>query len=309
MGYVWFVDPDQSVYGALYRRLFANPHYQLELMASAEALFTRLQQGPLPDVIVLEKYQPDMDGLRICSLFRQLRACHDIPLLLVSEAEGLQDQEQARQLGAFDYLRKPFPAEVLRERVMAALQLRQTYRQLQQLFESPAVNSEAPSCDRLTRLPGLGAFQMALQALAAEAREEQPVSLSFVDLDFFNFYQQAFGPESSDKCLQKLADLLRRIAPADSLYRTQLDRFAILIRPQHQHEALKMSQKICERTRLMNIPHASITGQKQLSASIGTATLLHSDRFGTAELVQSAEQALYQAKTWGRNQVRQFFEL
>lgn len=309
MGRVWFVDPDQAVYGALYRRLFSHASYQLELLSSAEALFTRLQQGPLPDVIVLEKYQPDMDGLRICSLFRQLRACHDIPLLLVSEAEGLTDQEQARQLGAFDYLRKPFHAEVLLERVGAALQLRQTYQQLQALFSAPSVSPQAPACDRLTRLPGLGAFQMALQQLATQAREEQPVSLTLIDLDFFHFYQEAFGAEASDRCLQKLADLLRKLAPEDSLYRTQIDRFAVLMHPQSQSQALTMSQKICDRTRLLNIPHASVTGQKHLSASLGTATLMHGDRFGTHELVESAEQALFQAKTWGRNQVRQFFEL
>ena len=309
MGRVWFVDPDQAVYGSIYRRLFGT-NYQLEHMTSAEDLFNRLQQGPLPDVIVLEKYQPDMDGMRICSLFRKLRACHDIPLVMVSEAAGLRDVETAKQMGAFDYIPKPFQAEHLQDRVRAALAERETQLQLQKLFMGPGVSVEAPTCDRLTRLPGLGAFQLALQKAVQPAESESPpLTLTLVDLDFFSFYQEAFGQASSDSCLQKLAELLRRVAPEDGVFRTQIDRFALLVGAQGRDDALKMGQKICDRTRLLKIPHASVTGQQHLSVSVGTATLLHRDLYGEEELLRSAEQALFQAKTWGRNQVRQFFEL
>lgn len=307
---VWFVDPDQTIYGSIYRRLFNQDSYSQEHLASAEALFMRLQQGPLPDVIVLEKYQPDMDGLRICALFRKLRSCHDIPLVMVSEAAGLTDHERALELGAFDYIPKPFQPEHLQERVRAAMKQRQTQLQLQKLFEAPAARPEAPACDRLTRLPGLGAFQLALERAFTEHRDQgQPVSLTLIDLDFFSFYQEAFGQEAANACLSKLADLLRRIGPEGCIYRTQIDRFAILTSPQSPEAALSMGQKICDRTRLMNIPHAQVTGQKHLSVSVGTATLLHGRRVGADELMRSAEQAMYQAKTWGRNQVRQFFEL
>lgn len=317
---VWFVDPDRTIYGSIYRRLFSHD-FQLELLDSAENLFNRLQQGPLPDVIVLEKYQPDMDGMRICELFRQLRTCHDIPLLLVSEAAGLQDHERAKELGAFDYIPKPFHPEHLKERVQAALSLRQTQAQLQRLFEGSileTINQKAmiqkneltQNCDLLTKLPGAGSFQLALeQACSTILAQPQALTLTLVDLDFFAFYQEAFGAEASDRCLLKLADLLRKLAPEKSLFRYQVDRFALLMRPQDQHEALKMGQKICDRTRLLNIPHTEITGQKHLSVSVGTATLLHPDQYNAHELLESAEQALYQAKTWGRDQVRQFFEL
>lgn len=308
MGRVWCVDPDQTIYGSIYQRLLGNV-YQLEQMASAEELFNRLQQGPLPDVIVLEKYQPDMDGMRICSLFRKLRACHDIPLLMVSEAAGLNDHEKARELGAFDYVAKPFEAEFLQNRVRAALAEREMQLRLQQLFTSPAA-VEAPSCDRLTRLPGIGALQLALrEAMAAQSLSAQPISLTLIDLDFFAFYSEAYGIQAADAALQKLAELLRKLAPENAAYRVQIDRFCVLGVDQSGEQALGMGQRICERTRLLRIPHASITGQQHLSVSIGTVTLRHGDRYSESELMASAEQALFQAKTWGRNQVRQFFEL
>lgn len=310
MGSVWCVDPDQTIYGSIYRRLLGS-NYQLEHLGSAEELFNRLQQGPLPDVIVLEKYQPDMDGMRICSLFRKLRACHDIPLLMVSEAAGLRDHEKARELGAFDYLPKPFEAERLQERVRAALAERETHLQLQKLFAVPVMaTAEAPTCDRLTRLPGLGAFQLKLQkAMEEHQHAAQPISLTLIDLDFFSYYSDAFGQEASDSCLQKLAELMRKICPEDSVFRIQLDRFGVLLNAQGPADALKMAQKICDRTRLLKIPHASITGQQHLSVSVGTATLRHGNQYTGQDLLESAEQALYQAKTWGRDQARQFFEL
>lgn len=300
---IWFVDPDQSVYTPVYQRLFGDT-YAIQCLCSAEALFEHLLAAQ-PDVIVLENALPDMSGLRVCHLLQQLRAYHDIPLLLLSEAEGIKDPEQARQAGAFDGLHKPFEIDVLRERIQAALRLRRQNLQLQKIFQPPILQA-GQACDPLTGLPGLEALQRRIQAYYTAAVSE--LSLSLVDLDFFRYYGEAFGPIQSDRVLQRLAKALKQLAPEAELFRYSDDGFALLASPQARAAALRLGQEICERVRLMAIPHAELTGLPYLSVSVGTVTVGDTAR-PSQDLLGAAEQALFQAKTWGRAQVRQFLAL
>lgn len=303
---VWIVDPDQ-VYGSVYKRLLADNTCQLEQMGSAEHLFLKLQQSAAPDLIVLEKWQPDMDGFRACKLFKQLRTCHDIPVILVSEAQGLSDQAEAQASGAFDYFSKPFEAELFCRRVREALHLRQQEQQAERLFlKPPAVLQEV---DPLTCLPGQSAFRSRLQAAYQAAQDQAvPLSLFFIDLDFFKFYNEYFGQAQGDQSLKKIAALFQKMLPAAQLFRLQEDDFALFTQDTRE-KALKTGTLICKRLELLAIDHAPLTDMTHLSASIGTATLVHAQQIALDNLQSAAQEALYQAKTWGRNQVRQFFEL
>jgi len=303
---IWFVEPDQAVYYSVYQRLFAST-YQVTCLPTAEALFENLQQETLPDVIVLEKWLPDMDGIRICQLLQQLRSYHDIPLIVVSEAEGLRDRHDALDYGAFDYIRKPFESSFFRQRIQDALHLRLENQRLAKIFSRPHSEVQPDEKDALTALPGLACLRRKLQEYHALGTGE--ISLLLLDLDFFTFYNEAFGQDAGDLCLQRLARLLEKIAPEAQYFRYQDDGFALLICPQTRAQALRLARQICERVRLMAIPHAPLTDLPYLTASIGTATLSHLEQSEPDELFAGAEQALFQAKTWGRAQVRQFLEL
>jgi diguanylate cyclase (GGDEF)-like protein len=259
-----------------------------------------------PDVIVLENALPDMSGLRVCHLLQQLRAYHDIPLLLLSEPGSLAQPAAAREAGAFEGLHKPFDIEVLRERIQAALRLRHQNLQLQKLFQAP-VALPAQSRDPLTGLPGAALLKRRIQGYYSEKVSE--LSLTLVDLDFFRYYAEAFGQAQSEGVLQRLAKALTRLAPEAEVFRCSDDSFALLASPQTRCAALQLGQQICERVRLMAIPHAALSGLAYLSVSVGTVTIGDTARPGTQDLLDAAEQALFQAKTWGRAQVRQFLAL
>lgn len=301
---IWFVDPDRSVYAPVYQRLFGDT-YAIQCLFSAETLFEQLLEAQ-PDVIVLENALPDMSGLRVCHLLQQLRAYHDIPLLLLSESSCLVQPAAAREAGAFDGLHKPFEIEVLRERIQSALRLRHQNLQLQKVFQAP-VALPARSHDPLTGLPGAELLKRRIQTYYSEAVSE--LSLTLVDLDFFRYYAEAFGQDQSNSVLQRLAKALTRLAPDAEVFRCSDDSFALLASPQTRCAALRLGQQICERVRLMAIPHAALTGLPYLSVSVGTVTIGDTARPGAQDLLDAAEQALFQAKTWGRAQVRQFLAL
>ncbi len=303
--HIWIVDPDEKVYSSVYKQLLKGNGFVIEQHNCAEKLFLRLQETRAPDVIILEKWQPDMDGLRVCQLFRQLRNCHDIPVILVSEASGLSDSEQARQLGAFDYIPKPFKADYFQKCIQKAVALRQKYLQLNRLFFQGQPGSK--EYDQITGLPSQVLFEQALKR--AHQGKDKLLSLSLIDLDFFAFYNESYGQTQGDYCLRRVAEQIKKVSNARAqCFRLAADGFAIL-ESLPRKESLRQAELLCHRVRLLEIPHAPVTGEAFLSVSIGTATLNDCHHTSVQLLHKGAQQALFQAKTWGRDQARQFFEI
>src|SRR6185436_14036584 len=69
-----------------------------------------------PDVVILDLSMPGMDGLEVC---RQLREWSQVPILVLSVREGEREKVAALDLGADDYVTKPFGLEELRARIRA----------------------------------------------------------------------------------------------------------------------------------------------------------------------------------------------
>lgn len=312
-----FVEPDQAIYGAVYQRIFANQGVQINCLPSAAALFEKLEDTYQPDVIVLEKWLPDMDAFRICSLLQQLRAYYDIPIIVVSEAAGLNDRAKALNCGAFDYIPKPFHSAHLKERIQEALKTRRENRRLQQFFTSgETANSSLQATPPEAVAPTANAaesLRQHLQALYEKAQAEtQPLSLSLVDVDFMKFYNDAFGHKQGDHSLERIFALLRKAAVKSNVLHYQEDCFAIVDYGRSRQEVLRRAEQFCQRIRLLEIDHANEIDLPCLTVSVGTATLSNHGPYSGNDLnalLEGAQQALFQAKTWGRNQVRQFLEM
>lgn len=303
--HIWIVDPDEKADSSIYIKSFKESDFKVERLNCAEHLFLRLQETRAPDLIVLEKSQPDMDGLRICQLFQQLRNCHDIPVILVSEANAFIDSELARQLGAFDYIARPFNADDFQKCVHEALQFRQQYQQLKRLFFQGQLGAQ--DYDQLTGLATQAAFERKLQNAAQ--RKEKCLSLSLIDLDLFAFYNEAYGEEQGDECLLRVSEQIVKVSNARAeCFRLQADQFAVLSSLPRQ-ACLKQAELLCECVQLLEILHAPLVDKAFLSISVGTATLADCHQYSVQLLHKGAQQALFQAKNQGRNQAHQFFEI
>jgi len=76
-----------------------------------------------PDLILLDVMMPGMDGFEVCRRLKQNRATSDIPVIFLTGKTNAVDEARGFELGAADYIRKPFPAEVVLARVKAQLAL------------------------------------------------------------------------------------------------------------------------------------------------------------------------------------------
>jgi two-component system response regulator MprA len=111
------VDDDYRLTNAL-RRTLAYEGYHVLIAANAEEALTQVHQR-VPDLVILDRLLPKMDGLEACS---RLRALHkDLAILMLTARDTVADRVQGLETGADDYLVKPFAQEELLARIKALL--------------------------------------------------------------------------------------------------------------------------------------------------------------------------------------------
>jgi two-component system, OmpR family, KDP operon response regulator KdpE len=113
---VLLVDDEPSILATLGPMLRARGYEVLTAMTGRDAV--QAVEGGVPDVIVLDLGLPDIDGVEVC---RIVRDTHNVPIVVLSARGTERDKVRALDLGADDYVTKPFGTEELLARIRAAL--------------------------------------------------------------------------------------------------------------------------------------------------------------------------------------------
>lgn len=139
-------------------------------------------------------------------------------------------------------------------------------------------------------------------------REQRPLSLLLLDVDFFKRYNDTYGHEDGDKCLQAIAHAIRdaMLRPADLAARYGGEEFVVLMPDTDEQGAIMVAQRIIDAVDACQIPHASSTTAAHVTVSIGIATLIPKTGQPPQDAVRQADAALYQAKDHGRHQYRTY---
>lgn len=156
--------------------------------------------------------------------------------------------------------------------------------------------------DHLTHLYTRAAFDRVLEQAFQDASIENPQSLIFLDLDHFKRVNDNHGHQMGDEILRQVADKLQDVTRRKgSCYRYGGEEFAVLLHNHTIEEAFAVGERARIGIELMETSIGSVT------ASFGIATApLHAST--AAELLEMADEAVYDAKTLGRNLVRHFGE-
>lgn len=162
------------------------------------------------------------------------------------------------------------------------------------------------SCDGLTGIANRRSFDDRLQLeWLRSQRENQPLSLMLMDVDFFKRYNDNYGHQQGDECLRQVATTMATsiFRPADMAARYGGEEFVIIMPNTHGTGALAVAERVCERIRALAIPHAHSDVAEHVTASIGVATVIPQADHPATRLVSAADVALYSAKNSGRNRV------
>jgi diguanylate cyclase (GGDEF)-like protein len=159
--------------------------------------------------------------------------------------------------------------------------------------------------DGLTQIPNRYRFdQYFAQEWQRAIRGREHLSLILCDVDHFKWYNDTYGHQSGDRCLQQVAATMSKIVqrPGDLVARYGGEEFVILLPNTNEKGAFHIAEKVRQEVQNLALPHLK-SPLKCVTLSLGLATFLPNASMSSHALVHAADEALYQAKAQGRNQV------
>jgi len=141
-------------------------------------------------------------------------------------------------------------------------------------------------------------------------REEQPLSLLFMDVDHFKLYNDTYGHGAGDDCLRQVATAIKKavLRPADLAARYGGEEFVVLLPATDGHGAEEVAERILRTVDSLAIPHKRSLVSYHVTVSIGICSILPNDKNNIAMFVENADAALYKAKTSGRHCFKHYIE-
>lgn len=282
---------DQPVNIRVLHQLF---RYECDVhMATGGEQAIEVCKALLPDLILLDVVMEGMDGHEVCRRLKSDPLTQDIPIIFLSANGEEHDEAIGLELGAVDYIGKPFNPVIVRARVKTHLTLK---------LQSDYLRSMA-MLDGLTGVANRRKLETRLEAAWGHAcREGAPLSLIMIDVDHFKSYNDHYGHQSGDQCLRRLAMALAATLsrPYDLLARYGGEEFACLLPNTDQAGAERVAQNMLVAVAELGIEHLASPVGPCVSLSLGVATVLASPAQGTQDLLRFADEQLYQAKRAGR---------
>ncbi len=263
----------------------------LEAFSGAEALSVIEKESP--DLVLLDVMMPDQSGLEVLQTIKASDETAHIPVILVTANSLDEHVAQGLDLGAYDYVIKPYSYTVLAARIRAALREKEHQEKLEQLAAT----------DPLTQLMNRRQFsQMVQREIQRVRRTGTPLSLMVLDIDHFKRINDTYGHDVGDEAIIALANNLReQVRAIDLIARLGGDEFIICL----PETDVQQAKNVAERIR-GSIEHLHLTSRSgkpiEFTLSIGLAPLSGDSDF--EDLYIAADQALYQAKHHGRNQTQ-----
>lgn len=249
-----------------------------------------------PDLILLDIMMPEMDGYQVCSKLKESNVTRNIPVIFITAKNDVLSEEIGFNLGAADYITKPFELTIVRSRVRTHVNLKIRTDICEQL----AV------IDGLTGIANRRKFDNALTYEWKRAlRNNSPLSIIMVDIDFFKDYNDHYGHGAGDECLRRVAGALTRslLRPGDLVARYGGEEFVILLPETDAHGALEVADRLCTLVEELSLKHAHSAAADHVTVSAGCATLIPSPESTPEILLSDADTMLYKAKREGRNRV------
>lgn len=286
MNKILIVDDNEKTRTMLKRHLKKEKYEIFEAKDGFEAL--RIVETDNPGVILLDVMMPEISGMDVC---RRIRARHDSELFHIIMLTGVATAESkvsGLDMGADDYVTKPFDIEELLARVRVG-------------FRSVA-NRKLALIDNLTQVYNKNFFTAYLEKAIEQAyRYNHDFSLILTDIDRFKKVNDTYGHLAGDKILTEMGSLLNLFCRgSDVAVRWGGEEFIIVMPETNISGGAVLAEKIRVAVAAHDFPVVS-----RITSSFGVATLTE---HGAAKLLKDADDALYMAKQNGRNQVVTYSE-
>lgn len=281
------IDDSRTITSLVQARLADEP---IEVFVASDGV-SGLQRASevLPDLILLDVDMPQPDGFAVCRELKTRPETMQIPVVFLTGVSSAEEKIRGLELGAVDYITKPFDPAELRARVRASLRTKYLLDLL----------SKKAQIDGLSGLWNRGYFDHRLRTeISLCRRTRDPLSIVMADIDHFKQINDQHGHPSGDEVVRRVGQLLMEsVRTEDIVCRYGGEEYAVIL----PNTPAAQAAVVAERMRLKIVEHeVKVHGASlQVTASFGVCGA----ELDAADCVIHADEALYRAKRSGRNRV------
>lgn len=294
--------------------------YQMAFAQNGKSALSQIQSNRF-DLILLDVMMPDMDGFVVCEQLRKNSANKDIPLIFLTAKNLSESIVKGFELGAMDYVTKPFHGAELLARVKTHLELFRSREELKEvnqqlkneIAERMQIEEELRKSEEKYRylavhdnLTGLNNTRYLYQSLdnliTAGATDNNPFSLIFMDMDNFKQVVDTYGHLNGSQALAEVAATIREsiVEPAYGVAYGG-DEFVIVLPGFDKKQAIQKAEEM--RSRMKGTIYLDSRGHKvSLQASYGVSTY-PDDATDITGMLAQADRAMFEIKIKGKDAV------
>jgi two-component system, cell cycle response regulator len=278
-------------------KVLKNEEYTVYKSHSAKETLELLEEVD-PDLILLDVILPDMEGYE---LFEKIKAKdkNHAPVIFITSKDSEQDVIRGFELGACDYIKKPFRPEELKSRVKAHLEDKRERDELKILNETLKANMQI--LNRVAyrdELTGLYNRRFVVEKLAQDLMEpNRQDALVMIDVDDFKHVNDCYGHDAGDMVLVCISNIMESVCRRHKVIRWGGEEFLIILMAVTKQECYE----VCEETRKEIQAFPFLQGNTTFYCTVTLGISLYDKEQSFKMNMTHADMALYRGKKTGKN--------
>ena len=268
--------------------------YEVKIAKSGTKALEILESPNDIDLILLDIEMPDINGYDVCKRIKNNETIKNIPIIFITGRTSQEDEEYGLNLGAIDYITKPFNNAIVKLRIKNYLNLKIKNDMLEKLS----------MYDGLTNIRNRRFFDETFEKTFNEIkRDKKSLAVLMIDIDFFKPYNDNYGHGQGDETLRKVAKALEKTIKraSDFVARYGGEEFVILLKDINKDGVEAVANNLLNAVRELKITHEFSKIENYVTVSIGASFYNSSSDITKLELLLKADETLYNVKNSGRN--------
>lgn len=252
------------------------------------------------DLILCDIEMPGIDGLKFLGMKRAKPEYNDIPVIMLTGIGDVRLKVQSLEMGASDYVTKPFdPAELI-ARVKVHLKIKQLQDELRKTVKE---KEELSNTDGLTRIYNRRYFMELFDLEFQRAwRYQSNLSFIMIDVDHFKTFNDTYGHLLGDRILAEVSKLFKdNLRRHDQIGRYGGEEFALMMPETDLEGALVVAER--HRKRIEDFALYENGEPLKVTISLGVASFPNPHVKKLDDLIRLADDALLDSKRQGRNRI------
>lgn len=268
--------------------------YEVKIAKSGTKALEILESPNDIDLILLDIEMPDINGYDVLRKIKNNDTIKNIPIIFITGKTSQEDEEYGLNLGAIDYITKPFNKAIVKLRIKNYLNLKIKNDMLEKLS----------MYDGLTNIRNRRFFDETFEKTFSEIkRDKKSLAVLMIDIDFFKPYNDNYGHGQGDETLRKVAKALEKTIKraSDFVARYGGEEFVILLKDINKDGVEAVANNLLNAVRELKITHEFSKIENYVTISIGASFYNSNSDITKLELLLKADEALYNVKNSGRN--------